>query len=278
MSPFKIGLAILMVFAISNSIVESCNSDTGTASGSCSAGTKGLDCSDNCPCNKTGLLTCIENKCFCNLNSQGGFGSSCNDDCPCQKSLGLLCDSGTCKCNSTAALWDTDKCYNIESDEANCDALIVETVPARKKRALVGTQPFKTDASEKGWKCVASTKTLYGPSYSELTSKGKYIYQDVAALPSAASGNCSSLKAERAQPSAGDALETLLKAYSNVLVLIGVSKDNRDGKFYYDNKTASALTLDDDTIGGCVTLASDGEAVTYTSADCATEYMYICQI
>lgn len=277
MISYKVILATFMVLAISNSIVESCHSDSGTSSASsCSAGTFGLDCSDSCPCNSSLLITCIEKKCECNLKSQGGFGHTCNENCPCQKNAGLLCVSGTCKCNATTALWDNGECLNIETDAANCDALIAVSGGRKKRDLAVDESPFKTDASEKGWKCIASTKTLYGPSYSEESSTGKYVFEDVPATGYESYSNCSALGGERVQPSAGDDLETLLVNYDTTVIYIGVVKDNKDNLFYYDNSTLSNLELDNSDNGNCVTMAA-GDPVVYTSADCADLNMYICQ-
>jgi len=65
--------------------------------------------------------------------------------------------------------------------------------------------------------------------------------------------------------------------YDAVAAWVGIYKDNKDGKFYYDNSTLTDLTVDDTAVAGCVTINTDGAAITYLSADCATAGNYICQ-
>jgi len=121
----KILLYTFALCLVLNSVVDSCQSNS--AASSYCVGAFSDSCNDQCRCNATSLLTCIDFKCGCNLASLGDLESTCNDICQCKTNTGLSCLNSRCSCNTTTQVWDTIKCYNTESTTTNCDKLIQAT-------------------------------------------------------------------------------------------------------------------------------------------------------
>lgn len=272
----KILLYTFALCLVLNSVVDSCQSNS--AASSYCVGAFSDSCNDQCRCNATSLLTCIDFKCGCNLASLGDLESTCNDICQCKTNTGLSCFNSRCSCNTTTQVWDTIKCYNTESTTTNCDKLIQAT-----PNFVSGSSSAFTATTKAGWRCSTITGAIYSPSYNQSTKLGKYIVVLTAQSSSQATSDCKSRGASRIMPKDSDEIVTLLKKYQSLSFMIGAFIDPRDGAAYLDGgeKLSSSYYTASGTPGStgyCLKLTtSSAGAVTIVEHACNTALSYICQ-
>jgi len=261
MTLIKLLSSLLLVFLLGYG-VESCNSNSGSSSFSNCAGASNDSCNDQCRCNATSFLTCIDFKCQCNLNALGGFNSNCSDSCPCKPLSGLECDKNNkkCTCDPKVAVWDTDKCVTFATLAATCDYLFSTVTPPTALPS--GTSLFGT--TDKSWKCTQDGY-IYAPSYNGTTKKGlKFYIKSTPELGTSSLSTCKNLVATRIQPATTDLIYTeVLKRYtfSTVSIWIGAFLDPRYNEYYWDNGTqidpiiATLSTIGGTSTAQCVVLS-----------------------
>lgn len=261
----KLACCLALVFALGLSVVNSCNTDTGTAS-ACSSGAKGSSCSSDCPCASNSSLSCMDGTCGCGLNAQGSNGHSCSGDCPCDTSKGLVCNSGKCECkNTTAQLWD-DGCIALTSEICNFENDV---------------EYFVTDTATAGWKCDYFRKTAYDASYNGTSKKGSLIFNYYFPFTQYNSRNfCERYNAQLvfAQPNDDLFREFIIGMGPGLSYWAGITLDAKDNKFYHDNgEEFTGTFVNPASTNGCVSVFTDGTVMKYAKASCDGQGALACR-